>query len=79
MTNTEATIILMDTVDGKGWEWCNSIAASEHKDEGNLLYCTIINQKNEAVSYLFNANDKAFYHGHYFNNTTEAMRYTEER
>jgi hypothetical protein len=79
MTNTTATVILMEACEEKGWEWCNSKAASKHHEDTHLLYCTVINQKNEAVSYLFNAKDKGFYYGHYFNETTEAMRYTEKR
>lgn len=78
-TNTEVTEQLMDACDKKGWEWIMSRAVSNHPDDWYLLYCVIINEKNEAVSYIFNAEFDEFNLGHYFNDTVNAMRHCEER
>lgn len=78
-TIDEVTIQIMDACEEKGWEWIMSRPASNHPDDWYLHYCVIINEKNEAVSYTFNAEFNSFANGHYFNETTKAMRHCEER
>lgn len=78
-TNREVTIMIMDACDRKGWEWIMSKPVSNNPDDWYLNYCVVINEKNEAVSYTYNAELDSFNHGYYFNHTTEAMRHCENR